>query len=164
MKIDFCGIDFETACGSKASACAVGLVRVRNGLVTETLYSMINPPEWMIFWDDFIDIHGLTREIVRFSPSFEKLWPQMKEFIGSDFLVAHNAPFDRSVLAGCLEYYKIADEVPRFECSLKAARRKWPKLENHKLDTVSDYLGIELDHHEALSDAIACSKIYVGAN
>lgn len=164
MNLDFCGIDFETACGSKGSACAVGLVRVREGLVIETLYSMINPPEWMIFWDKFIGIHGLTREIVRSSPSFEMLWPRMKEFISTDFLVAHNAPFDRGVLAGCLEYYKTGDELPRFECSLKAARRKWPELENHQLDTISDFLDIELDHHEALSDAIACSKIYVEAN
>jgi DNA polymerase-3 subunit epsilon len=164
MDLDFCGIDFETACGLKASACAVGLVRIRKGNIVGTLYSMINPPEWMEFWDRFTDVHGLTRDLVQSSPSFEKLWPQIKEFIGSDFLVAHNAQFDRGVLAGCLEYYKIVDEVPRFECSLKAARRKWPELQNHQLDTISDYLGIELDHHEALSDAIACSKIYVGAN
>ena len=164
MNFDFCGIDFETACGLRASACSVGLVRVRQGFVTETLYSMINPPEWMFFREDFIDIHGLTRDIVKTSPSFEILWSEMKAFIGQDFLVAHNASFDRSVLAGCLEYYKICDELPQFECSLKAARRKWPELNNHQLDTISNFLGIELNHHEALSDAIACSKIYVEAH
>lgn len=164
MKLDFCGIDFETACGDPASACSVGLARVRDGRVTETFYSLINPPDWMTFWPAFIRIHGLTREKVRSAPDFGDLWPRLKEFIGDDFLVAHNASFDRGVLTHCLAYYAIDVKAPRFECSVKASRRKWPELENHKLDTVSGFLGLELDHHEALSDAIACAKIYVAAN
>lgn len=162
--MDFCGIDFETACGARGGACSVALVRVRNGKVTETWHSLINPPEWMTFREDFTDIHGLTRETVCSSPAFDVLWPEMKAFIGEDFLVAHNAPFDRNVLAGCLEYYNIDDALPRFECSLKAARKKWPELESHALDTVCEYLGFELDHHQALSDAVACSRIFVEAN
>ncbi|HNY21112.1 MAG TPA: 3'-5' exonuclease [Treponemataceae bacterium] len=164
MNLDFCGIDFETACRFPSSACSVGLVRVRDGAITETFYSLINPPSWMYFLDAFTDIHGLTRDDVSSSPTFDAVWGRMREFIGDDYLVAHNAPFDRGVLAGCLEYYKIGDDVPQFDCSLKAARRKWPALQNHKLDTVSEYLGIELNHHEALSDAIACAKIFVAAS
>lgn len=118
----------------------------------------------MNFLEEFTDIHGLTRDDVRSSPSFDTVWECMRAFIGDDYLVAHNAPFDRGVLNGCLEYYKIIDKVPLFDCSLKAARRKWPDLRNHKLDTISEFLGIELDHHEALSDAIACAKIFVEAN
>jgi DNA polymerase-3 subunit epsilon len=64
MKLDFCGIDFETACLARASACSVGLVRVRGGEVTDTLYSLINPPNWMNFYSNFTDIHGLTRKDV----------------------------------------------------------------------------------------------------
>ena len=36
-------------------------------------------------------------------------------------------------------------------------------LANHKLDTVSDYLGITLDHHEAGSDARAAGLILQAA-
>lgn len=164
MKLDFCGIDFETACRLPSSACSVGLVRVRDGAITDTFYSLINPPEWMNFLEEFTDIHGLTRDDVRSSPSFDAVWDRMRAFIGDDYLVAHNAPFDRGVLAGCLGYYKIGDALPAFDCSLKASRRKWPALRNHKLDTVSEFLGIELNHHEALSDAIACARIFVEAH
>lgn len=164
MKMDFCGIDFETACPAQGSACSVGLVRVRGGVAVETMYSLINPPEWMSFYTNFTAIHGLIRKDVQGAPAFDELWPQMKEFIGDDFLVAHYAPFDRGVLQGCLSYYKIQDEVPLFQCSMLASRKKWPGLPNHKLNTVSAFLGIELDHHEALSDALACSRIFVEAH
>jgi DNA polymerase-3 subunit epsilon len=35
--------------------------------------------------------------------------------------------------------------------------------ENHKLDTLSAFLSIELDHHNALSDALACGMITIAA-
>jgi len=43
------------------------------------------------------------------------------------------------------------------------SRKKWPGLPNHTLNTVSAFQGIELNHHKALSDAIACSRIFVEA-
>ncbi|HBU41902.1 MAG TPA: DNA polymerase III subunit epsilon, partial [Microbacterium sp.] len=36
MSLDFTAIDFETANSSNASACAVGLARVRDGEIVET--------------------------------------------------------------------------------------------------------------------------------
>lgn len=163
-KSDFCAIDFETANYPRASACAVALVRVREGMVKDTLYSLIKPPSEMPILRSFTAIHGIRQADVADSPTFEELWPRLSAFIGDDFLVAHNAPFDRGVLASCLRYYGIEFDSPRFECTVAASRRAWPTLENHRLDTVSRYLGLELDHHQALSDAIACARIYVAAN
>ena len=34
-----------------------------------------------------------------------------------------------------------------------------PEAENHKLNTMCNLLGIELDHHHAGSDSRACGKI-----
>jgi len=163
-KQDFCAIDFETACYQKASACAAGIVRVRNGSIVETYYTLIKPPEGMEIIDSFTDIHGITMADVERSPDFGMVWPAFRDFIGDDFLVAHNASFDRSVLEYCLDFYGISFPVPRFECTVQCSRRKWPDLENHKLDTVSNFLGIDLTHHEALSDALACAKIYLEAH
>lgn len=160
---DFCAIDFETANYPRASACAVALVRVREGAVEDTLFSLIKPPPEMPILRTFTAIHGIRQEDVVNAPTFAELWPRLLAFIDVDFLVAHNAPFDRGVLASCLRYYGIEREPPRFECTVAASRRAWPTLANHRLDTVSRYLGIELDHHQALSDAIACARIYVTA-
>ena len=43
MALDFTAIDFETANGNAASACAVGLVKVRDGLVVDRFSTLIRP-------------------------------------------------------------------------------------------------------------------------
>jgi DNA polymerase-3 subunit epsilon len=43
VALDFTAIDFETANSSSASACAVGLARVRDGRVVETAGWLIKP-------------------------------------------------------------------------------------------------------------------------
>ncbi len=163
MDKNYCAIDFETSCNAKASACAVGAARIRGGVVVDTFYSLIKPPEGMEILPFFTTIHKITNEDVFDAPSFAELWPELKAFLGSDTLVAHNAPFDRGVLTAALEYYGLPDRVPFFECSYRHSRRAWPSLPNHKLNTVSRFLGISLDHHEALSDAVACAQIFVEA-
>jgi len=162
--LDCCAIDFETACNQRASACSLGMVRIRNGTIADSFYSLIQPPEGMEIIPAFTSIHGIRMADVKNSPDFAELWPKIWDFIGDDFLVAHNASFDRSVLEYCLDYYGIAYTIPHFECTVLCSRRKWPNLENHRLDTVSDFLGIDLTHHEALSDALACAKIYLEVN
>ena len=44
MSVSFTAIDFETANRRLASACALGVVRVRDGRVVDTRYSLIRPP------------------------------------------------------------------------------------------------------------------------
>lgn len=39
--IDFAAIDFETANEQPSSVCSVGVVIVRNGIITDTFYSLI---------------------------------------------------------------------------------------------------------------------------
>jgi predicted amidohydrolase/DNA polymerase III epsilon subunit-like protein len=163
LKQDFCAIDFETGNNLSASACAVGLVRVRDGKITDSFYSLIKPPEGMQIFSSFTAIHGITMRDVRDKRDFGELWPTLAAFIGNDTLVAHNASFDRNVLASCIAYYEIDSAAPVFECTVKISRRAWPQLRNHKLNTVCEYLGIELKHHEALSDARGAALIYVAA-
>lgn len=43
------------------------------------------------------------------------------------------------------------------------SRRLWPQLSHHRLNDVCDYLGIELDHHRADSDAAGCLQIVANA-
>ena len=40
---DFAAIDFETANNQRSSVCSVGIVIVRDGEITDTFYSLINP-------------------------------------------------------------------------------------------------------------------------
>lgn len=158
-----CAIDFETACPNRASACAVGIARIRDGGVAETFYTLIKPPIGMEITPFFTSIHGIRTDQVQNAPTFAEVWLEVRDFIGSDHLLAHNAAFDSSVLQSALRFYGIDEAVPPFECTVRFSRSAWPQLRDHKLDTVSDFLGIELAHHEALSDAVACARIYLEA-
>ena len=39
------------------------------------------------------------------------------------------------------------------------SRRLLPQLPNHRLNTLCDYLALELDHHHAGSDSRACGEV-----
>ena len=65
MPLDFTAIDFETANSSSASACAVGLARVRDGRVVASQGWLIQPPPGHDrFFELNIGIHGIRPEDV----------------------------------------------------------------------------------------------------
>ena len=47
-----------------------------------------------------------------------------------------------------------------FHCTLKASRKQFKNIANHRLSTVSELCGFNLtNHHHALADAEACAMI-----
>ena len=156
-------IDFETANHLPYSACQIAIVRYEGDKHVAEKSVLINPGTAIGAWK-FTSIHGISARTVVGAQSFRSVWSEVVDLVkGAVFVAAHNAPFDRKVLDNCLSYHRI-DSIPiRWECSLAMARQAWPKLSNHKLDTLARLLRIELDHHEALSDARACAKIVLAA-
>ncbi len=159
--MNFTAIDFETANNYRHSACAVGLVRVEGGNIVEKKAFLIRPPEK---WFRFTYIHGLTWDDVKDAPTFEGLWPRIKPIItAGEFLAAHNASFDRSVLLKTCSYYDISPPPVDFMCTMQLARKKLG-IYPTKLPDVCRRLNIRLDnHHEALADALACARIVLHA-
>lgn len=159
--LSFAAIDFETANPCRNSACAVGVVRVERGRIVERFESLICPPNR---WFTFTEIHGLSWDDVKRAPTFRGLWPRLRPLLeGVDFLAAHNAPFDRSVLKAACEHWHCPPPAQEFLCTLQLARRRW-NLKPAKLSDVADHLGLKLTHHNALSDAEACANIVLRAN
>ncbi len=97
------------------------------------------------------------------SPTFGELWESIHPlFDDTDFLAAHNAAFDARILRGCCRHYKIPMPELNFTCTMQLARRTW-RIYPTKLSDVCRSLKIPLQHHEALSDALACAKIVLAA-
>ena len=146
----YVALDFETSGYAAHSACAVGLCRIEDGVVTDSFYSLIRPPSSRVL---FTHVHGLTWPMLKDAPTFTELWPQLVAFMeGSHALLAHNAGFDRRVLhASCQALELVQPQLP-FLCTLKGARRRLP-LASRALDSVCGYFVIPLDHHHAGSDA-----------
>jgi DNA polymerase-3 subunit epsilon len=157
----FVALDFETADYPPDSACALGLVRVENHRIVQRTYSLIKPPRKKFI---FTYIHGITWEDVANQPTFGELWPTYSPMLeGIDFLAAHNASFDRSVLHRCCAAAGLdPPEIP-FRCTVQLARRTW-NIKPTKLNNVCDHLGITLKHHFAASDAEACALIVIAAH
>ena len=157
----FVALDFETADYSPDSACALGLVRVENHQIVQRTYSLIKPPRRKFI---FTYIHGITWEDVANQPTFGELWPTYSPMLeGIDFLAAHNASFDRSVLHRCCAAAGLEPPEIPFRCTVQLARRTW-NLKPAKLNNVCDHLGITLKHHYAASDAEACALIVIAAH
>lgn len=152
MNNSFTAIDFETATGYRTSICQVGIVRVENGIVKEQVSLLVQPPD-NFYWENFTDIHGIAAADTKGSPKFNKVWKEIENFISNQNVVAHNGfGFDFQVLARTLEYYRIA--VPKYNghCTYK--------IYGNNLASLCREYNIALNHHDALSDALACAELY----
>ena len=156
----FVAIDFETANYLPDSACAIGLVVVKDSRIVRREHHLIRPPQEHFA---FTHIHGITWDDVRGAPTFAGLWPLLEEIIGdADFLAAHNASFDRRVMESCCRTYGLDRTARPFVCTVNVARKVW-RLFPTKLPDVCRHLNIPLVHHQADSDAEACARIVIEA-
>jgi DNA polymerase-3 subunit epsilon len=158
-KMDFVAIDFETAQYARESACAVGLVKYRQGEPVDSFYSLVRPPVLYIR-PDFTRIHGITRGDVQDAPVFAELWePMIRPFIADVPLAAHNASFDMGVLRAVLVWYGLPLPCLSYFCTLKLARHTWPELNSHRLTALGAHFGITYEAHNALADAQVCGDL-----
>lgn len=156
--LDFVAIDFETATSKYDSACSVAVVEVKNGKEIDSYYSLIRPPQ-LCFLPFNIKIHGITPTMVKEKPDFKGIWSELRSRLEGRIVVAHNAQFDMGVLRACIKTYKL--EAPSFRhcCTVSLAKKAWPDLYNHKLNTVGAFLDIKFNHHNAFEDAKTCAAI-----
>jgi DNA polymerase-3 subunit epsilon len=152
-------IDFETATRERASACALGLAVIEGDRIVERRDWLIRPP--MNHFETInTRIHGIDAARVAREPLFGDLWPEIEPYLSGAVILAHNAAFDIGVLRASLQRYHL--EPPRiagYQCTVTMSRKVWPDLYNHRLESVCTYCGIDLKHHEAASDALACASI-----
>jgi DNA polymerase-3 subunit epsilon len=148
----FTAIDFETAQGHRWSICQVGLVRVVNGKITDEVNILVQPPD-NYYWGRFTDIHGIKPHHTAKSPTFNHIWHQIAPFIENQNVIAHNGfGFDFQVLSKTLEYYGMSTPEYNKFCTYKIYKSNLAALCNEH--------NIELNHHDALSDARACAKLF----
>lgn len=150
--------DVETPNSHNDRMSAIGITVVENGKILGGYYHLIDPET---HFDDFnIYLTGISPDMVKGKPNFKEFWRLAEPVMSSGILVAHNAPFDMGVLAKCLRDYCIEWKatVP-YACTVRISKKVLPNLPNHKLNTLSDYLGLELDHHNAASDSNAAACV-----
>ena len=157
--MDFVAIDFETANHLRSSACSIGIAVVKNNEIVETRSFYIKPtPNYYAPMN--IKIHGISEKQTDSAKTFAELWDSdLHQYFLDRDIVAHNAPFEKSVLNALSEVYGIDIPTDRIYCSLKMARQRLDLL-NYQLDSVCQALGVLFSHHhDAKADAIGCAEI-----
>jgi DNA polymerase-3 subunit epsilon len=154
----FAAIDFETADHGRDSACAIGVVLVRDGRITDRFSALIRPPRSRVM---FTEYHGLTWAMLRDQPGFASVWPQVALLLEpAQFLAAHNAPFDRRILHGCCEAFACPRPPQEFHCTYRLTKKLWPGGPSYKLPDICRRLRIpQVHHHAADADAEACARL-----
>lgn len=153
---DFVAIDFETATGLRTSACALGMVKVIDGVIVQKYYTIINPIR-----DEFTDfqpnlrIHGIPLSVSEKVKSFAEVFDFIRDFIGDFRIVCHNKGADIAILRQTMDFYKLRGiENNEIVCTYQ--------MTGKSLKNCCDEFNIELpNHHDAMCDAEACANIYL---
>lgn len=162
MGLDFTAIDFETASSERGSACAVGLVRVRDGQVVHKSGGLIRPPEGLDQFADYkTSVHGITAEMTASAPTWRKVAAWIAQYAGPDTLVCHNAGYN----IGVLRHACTADDIPwpqaDFLCTMILARWAF-RLPSYRLAFVAAECGVDLSgRHPVLINARGAALVTV---
>ena len=160
QNLNFTAIDFETANSKRSSACAIGIMVVKNGKIVKEITKLIKPtPDYFDYYN--VQVHGITEDMVENEPDFSEIWEEIKPYFENQNVIAHNAGFDIGVLKATLDSYGILHPKLNYFCTVQMSKKVIPGFMNYKLPTVSNYFGIDLNHHDAGSDAKAAALIAV---
>lgn len=152
MANSFIAVDFETATFDKM-ACQIGVTIVENGIIKGTAVDYIQPPENR-YEIGCIKVHHISPEQTLNAPTFDVIWQNYKELFENFPIVAHNAPFDESVLRHNLDYYGIHhDNIAHFICTYQIYQ-----LSLDKLCWAFDLH--DNAHHDAGFDSLRCAQFY----
>ncbi|MBV5342642.1 transcription antitermination factor NusB, partial [bacterium] len=113
-------------------------------------------PENKYFYKN-IEIHGITPEITKSAPTFDRIYPTIQKYLNNNLVVSHNAAFDMDVLAKTMDFYGLANDDLDFDfcCTLN--------IYGGGLKECCKEFNIPLMHHDPLSDAEACAQLFVKA-
>lgn len=158
----FAAIDFELANGVRNSVCSVGIVVVENGDIIDEYYSLVQPPQNKYHWGNS-KVTNISAKTTANSPSFKDIFPEIQKRLQGKKMVAHNEGFDRDVLKTVMKYYKLnykSLQLPEiWEDTVEIFQNLGAK--SAKLNRLSESFGIEIKHHNALSDARATAMLYL---
>jgi len=157
---DYIVLDFETT-GLRAGAdkiIQIGAIKYENHEVIDMFNTVINP--FRHIPETVTRLTGISNEMVEWAPSIEQKIEELLDFIGDLPIIAHNASFDMGFLYALDNISGIS--IPEYIVidTVKLARKKITEAANHKLTTLTEFLQLEHDAHDAIGDCVATAAIY----
>jgi len=157
---NFIAIDVETANGSRGSICQIGVAAYSGSNRSWVWSTLVNPEE--AFDEGNIRIHGIRSHDVQSAPRYPNVFEELARLVRGQFVVSHSR-FDCDALHEASSKYGLDFPEAKWIDSCRVARLAWPTLRSHALDVLCGHLSIELKHHDAASDAVACAEVLTHA-
>lgn len=129
-------------------------VKVKNGEIIDRFESFVNPHRPLSA--TITELTSITDEMVKDAPELEEVLPRFLDFIEGTVLVAHNARFDMGFLQAAAKGIGRESVNNPVIDTLELGRLLYPRLKNHRLNTLCKQFDIDLtQHHRAIYDAEA---------
>lgn len=135
----------------------LGAARVRDGEVTDTFSTFVNPGQSLP--KRIVELTGIYDTDVINAPYIEDVLDAFIAFTADDILLGHNLIFDYSFVKKAAVNQKKTFDRNGID-TLKIARRFLNDLESRRLGFLCDYYDIQLKAHRALNDALATHELY----
>jgi ATP-dependent DNA helicase DinG len=149
LDLETTGLDVETD-----SIIEIGAVKLLNGVIIDTLETLINPQISLPL--ETTHITGIRQEDLRGKPSMAEFIPTLQSFVGDAPIIAHNASFDVALLrrVGLFRSNTVLD-------TLELASLLLPRMPRYGLGSLAAAIGIPMqEEHRALADAQATASLY----
>ena len=160
MSGDFTVFDIETT-GLKADSCdilEIGAVRLHEGEIVSRFHTFID--DGVVIPKKITELTGITHAMLEGAPTAREALERFRAFADGSTLVAHNAAFDVGFITQHGARFGVAFPMPYADTLMLSRYLLRDELENHKLDTISEYLHIDMgSHHRADDDANTCAAI-----
>lgn len=153
-------LDFETTglSAKEDKIIEIAAIKYFGNLEVDVFSTLVNP--LCKLPSKIVSLTGITDNELCGAPCIAEVVEKLHTFIGDNAIVAHNAPFEKMFLESVYAKngYTLSN---RFIDTLPLARTKYPKFDNHKLQTLIDKLNIKKGSaHRALSDTQATAELF----
>lgn len=145
--MDFIAIEIETANQWRDSICSIGLVKVVDNQIVDSLFTYINPNQ--PFDEYHTAQHGITEDMVRFSPTFENFYPILNQWLTNQTVIAYYRDFDESVIKEACTSINMLGPYCHFGDILSFSKQNLKPLQFYTLQNIGSQFNISLDKERA---------------
>lgn len=151
QKIAF--VDTETT-GLRASydrIIEIGILRIENKKQVKKFNSLLDPGVYIS--PEITNLTGISAKDLEGAPTFRQISDELEEILKDCVFVAHNVRFDYAFLKQ--EFKRLGKSFsPKQICTVKLAKKLFPNLRSHNLDSIIENFKIKCkNRHRAFDDA-----------
>jgi len=154
IDVETTGLDPE-----RERVCEVGAIRLVGGKETGRYHSLVQPG--MPMPERARATHGISDEMLREAPTFDRIAGEFRKFMAGSILVAQNAEFDVSFLNA--EFVRVGMSrlaMPALD-TIALARKVKPGLPTYNLDTLAFQFKVKVrERHRSIGDCEVTGSIF----